>query len=320
MLDFCIIGSGVAGSTIAHLLSKKYSVHILDKARGPGGRASNKRFKKDLNFDHGVQYISPKDKKFLKFSKKLIQAKILKEWTGSHIDFNFEKKKNSLKLIGHKANNDLVKYQLKGIKKTFLSKVTKINFKGKFWEVLFENKLKIQSKGLIITCPFPQLKAIAKKYLNSKILRLGVKMEPNITVMIAFKNNKTLPISSIKFNDKILSWAANENSKKRFISNTNLWTLQASLAWSKKNINKYKNNKKIEDELVMRFLKLTGIKKNKLIYKRIHGWKYSYNYRKTKFLSFWDKKNRLGLCGDWFNGPKVENAWLSAYNLKKQIR
>ena len=44
MLDFCIIGSGVSGSTIAYLLSKKYSVHILDKARGPGGRASNKRF------------------------------------------------------------------------------------------------------------------------------------------------------------------------------------------------------------------------------------------------------------------------------------
>tara|TARA_B100000886_G_scaffold340198_1_gene308379 strand:+ start:34 stop:996 length:963 start_codon:yes stop_codon:yes gene_type:complete len=320
MLDFCIIGSGVAGSTIARLLSKKYSVHILDKARGPGGRASNKRFKKDLNFDHGVQYISPKDKKFVEFSKKLIQAKILKEWTGNHIDFNFEKKKNSLKLIGRKANNDLVKYQLKGIKKTFLSKVIKINFKGEFWEILFENKLKIQSKGLIITCPFPQLKAIAKKYLNRKILRLAVKMEPNITVMIALKNNKTLPLSSIKFNDKILSWAANENSKKRFISNTNLWTLQASLAWSKKNIKKYKNNKKIEDELVMRFLKLTGIKKNKLIYQRIHGWKYSYNYRKTKFLSFWDKKYRLGLCGDWFSGPKVENAWLSANNLKKQIR
>ena len=45
MLDFCIIGSGVSGSTIAYLLSKKHSVHILDKARGPGGRASNKRFK-----------------------------------------------------------------------------------------------------------------------------------------------------------------------------------------------------------------------------------------------------------------------------------
>ena len=33
MLDFCIIGSGISGSTIAHFLSKKYSVQILDKAR-----------------------------------------------------------------------------------------------------------------------------------------------------------------------------------------------------------------------------------------------------------------------------------------------
>ena len=44
MLDFCIIGSGVSGSTIAHILSKKYKVEILDKARGLGGRAYNKRY------------------------------------------------------------------------------------------------------------------------------------------------------------------------------------------------------------------------------------------------------------------------------------
>ena len=48
MLDFCIIGSGISGSTIANFLSKKYSVQILDKARGPGGRASNKRLKDNL--------------------------------------------------------------------------------------------------------------------------------------------------------------------------------------------------------------------------------------------------------------------------------
>ena len=66
MIDFCILGSGISGSTIANLLSKKYSVHVFDKARGPGGRSSNKRFKKNLSFDHGVQYISPKSKLFTK--------------------------------------------------------------------------------------------------------------------------------------------------------------------------------------------------------------------------------------------------------------
>ena len=62
MIDFCILGSGISGSTIANLLSKKHSVKVFDKARGPGGRSSNKRFKDNLSFDHGVQYISPKAK------------------------------------------------------------------------------------------------------------------------------------------------------------------------------------------------------------------------------------------------------------------
>jgi len=43
MKDFCIVGSGIGGSTIAKLLAKEYSVEIFDKARGPGGRASNRR-------------------------------------------------------------------------------------------------------------------------------------------------------------------------------------------------------------------------------------------------------------------------------------
>ena len=51
MIDFCVLGSGVSGSTIANLLSKKYSVQVFDKARGLGGRSSNKRFQKSLSFE-----------------------------------------------------------------------------------------------------------------------------------------------------------------------------------------------------------------------------------------------------------------------------
>ena len=42
MSSYCVIGSGISGATIANLLSKKNSVHIYDKARGPGGRSSSK--------------------------------------------------------------------------------------------------------------------------------------------------------------------------------------------------------------------------------------------------------------------------------------
>ena len=320
MIDFCVLGSGIAGSTIANLLSKKYSVHVFDKARGPGGRSSNKRFKNNLSFDHGVQYISPKSKPFIKYIHKLHKNKILKSWDDNHLDFTFEKKPFSTKYIGRKANNDLVKYNLKNIKQSFASPIEKIDFKKYFWEITLKNKLKYQFKSLIITCPFPQLKKLAKNYLDKNILKLKVQMQPNITVMLALKNKKTLPISSIKFDDDILAWAANENSKKRFKSNINLWTLQATLRWSKKTINKYKIDKSIMSQLVTRFIKLTGFEKNKIIFKKIHGWKYSYNYKKTPYLSIWNKKINLGICGDWLSGPKVENAWLSANDLARKIK
>ena len=320
MIDFCILGSGMAGSTIANLLSKKYSVHVFDKARGPGGRSSNKRFKNNLSFDHGVQYISPKSKLFTKYIGKLHKNKILKSWDGNHLDFTFEKKPFSIKYIGKRANNDLVKYNLKNIKLSFASSIEKVNFKKYFWEITLKDKSKHQFKSLIITCPFPQLKKLAKNYLDKKILKLKVEMQPNITVMVALKNQKNLPISSIKFNDDILAWAANENSKKRFKSNISLWTLQATLKWSKKTINKYKINKSIMSQLIERFVNLTGLEKNKIIFKKIHGWKYSYNYEKTPYLSIWNEKINLGICGDWFSGPKVENAWLSANDLARKIK
>ena len=320
MIDFCVLGSGVSGSTIANILSKKYSVHVFDKARGPGGRSSNKRFKNDLSFDHGVQYISPKSKIFTKYIKKLYKKKILKTWDGNHLDFTFEKKTFSSKYIGKKANNDFIKYNLKNVKKLFNSLITKVSFNKYFWEITLKDKSKYQFKSLILTCPFPQLKKLAKKYLDKKILKLNVQMQPNITVMIALKNQESLPISSIKFNDDILAWAANENSKNRFKSNISLWTLQATLMWSKKTINKYKIDKSIMNQLITRFIKLTGFEKNKIIFKRIHGWKYSYNYEKTPYLSLWNNKYNLGICGDWFNGPKVENAWLSANDLAKKIK
>ena len=46
MRNFCVIGSGISGATIANLLNKKHTVDLYDKARGLGGRSSFKRLDK----------------------------------------------------------------------------------------------------------------------------------------------------------------------------------------------------------------------------------------------------------------------------------
>ena len=79
MSEFCVIGSGISGATIANLLNKKFQVNLYDKGRGPGGRASFKRVKGQIGFDHGTQYFSPKTIEFKKFVNRLIKIKILKK-------------------------------------------------------------------------------------------------------------------------------------------------------------------------------------------------------------------------------------------------
>ena len=321
MRDFGIIGSGIAGSTIANLLYKKYTIEIFDKARGPGGRSSNRRYKNNLSFDHGLQYVSPKSNDFKKFISKLKSKKILKEWTGIHLDFNFKIKKNSIKYIGVKGNNDICKFLIKNIKYNYLSEIIDIKFHPNYWIITLSNGDKAYFKNLILTCPFPQLKKLASKYLDKKILKLNPQMIENITIMAAYKNHKKIPISSIKFENKIIAWAAQENTKNRFESNKTLWTIQCTDQYSKKIINLFKKNKKKYQVLILKkFEELTGYQIKNVVFQNIHGWKYAYATADTKLDCYWSNKYRLGLCADWFKGPRVEDAWLSAHSLYKQIK
>jgi predicted NAD/FAD-dependent oxidoreductase len=321
MKDFCIVGSGVAGSTIANLLYKKYTIEIFDKARGPGGRASNRRYKNNLSFDHGLQYISPRSNDFKKFIVKLKSKKILKEWTGNHLDFTFKIKKNSIKYIGTKGNNDICKFLIKNIKHNFLSEIIDIKFHSNYWTITSSNGVKAHFKNLILTSPFPQLKKLASKYLDKKILKLKPQMIENITVMAVYKNYKKIPISSIKFKNKIIAWASQENTKNRFKSNQILWTIQCTDQYSKKIINLFKENKKKYQILILKkFEELAGYQVKNVIFQNIHGWKYAYSTADTKIECNWSNKYRLGLCADWFKGSRVEDSWLSAHSLYNQIK
>ena len=322
MKDFCIIGSGISGATIANILNKKYSLDVYDKAKGVGGRSSNKRFKKNESFDHGVQYISPKNPAFKKFINNLLLKKILKKWTGNHVFLSKSIKENKkhIKIIGKDGNNAISKYLLKNINCIFSTEVVKISNKNKVWEIIFSDRSKKFYKSLILTCPFPQLKKISKGYIKHPFIKKKIKMDANITVMMATKKNKSSE-SSYLFSDNILSWAAHENSKKRFKSKYDLWTLQSTYKWANKVINKNKDNKlKNAKILIKKFFELTNYKKSKIFYIKNHGWKYAFNSKPLKIKSYWNKNLELGVCADWFVGPRLESGWLSAKDLSSRIK
>ena len=321
MSSFCVIGSGISGATIANLLNKKHTVDLHDKARGLGGRSSFKRLDKIRGFDHGTQYFSPKTPEFKKFTKKLIEKKILKIWGGNHKFLSDKKKENKkhVKVIGRKGNNDIGKYLLKNVKCYFQSELKKINFQNRKWNLVFNDGEMKNYENLILTCPFPQLKKLSKKYIKNSFIREKIKMDANITILIEIKKTN-LGYSSFLFNDRILGWAGYENSKKRFKSKSDLWTLQSTFNWANKKINQNKVLKKTNAKILIdKFFKLTGIKQTKILFSLNHGWKYSSNSKPLKLKSYWNSRLNLGVCADWFNGPRLESGWISANDLYKKI-
>ena len=321
MSSFCVIGSGISGATIANLLNKKHNVDLYDKARGLGGRSSFKRLDKIRGFDHGTQYFSPKTPEFKKFTKKLIEKKILKIWEGNHKFLSDKKKENKkhVKVIGRKGNNDISKYLLKNVRCYFQSELKKINFQNRKWNLIFNDGEIRNYENLILTCPFPQLKKLSKKYIKNSFIKEKIKMDANITILIEIKKTN-LGYSSFLFNDRILGWAGYENSKKRFKSKSDLWTLQSTFNWANKKINQNKILKKTNAKILIdKFFKLTGIKRTKVLFSLNHGWKYSSNSKPLKLKSYWNSRLNLGVCADWFNGPRLESGWISANDLYKKI-
>ena len=321
MSSFCVIGSGISGATIANLLNKKHTVDLYDKARGLGGRSSFKRLDNQRGFDHGTQYFSPKTTEFKRFTKKLIEKKILKIWGGNHKFLSDKKKENKkhAKVIGRKGNNDISKYLLKNVRCYFQSELKKINFQNRKWNLVFNDGEMKNYENLILTCPFPQLKKLSKKYIKNSFIREKIKMDANITILIEIKKTN-LGYSSFLFNDRILGWAGYENSKKRFKSKSDLWTLQSTFNWANKKINQNKVLKKTNAKILIdKFFKLTGIKQTKILFSLNHGWKYSSNSKPLKLKSYWNSRLNLGVCADWFNGPRLESGWISANDLYKKI-
>ena len=202
----------------------------------------------------------------------------------------------------------------------FQSELSEIKRQKDYWYLKFKDNKHIYSKNLIFSIPFPQAKKLSSKFVKTKLFKNKVIMNSSLTVLL-MTNKTAIKASSFFTNDKVLGWVSKENSKKRFKYNKDLWVLQSTFEYGKKHTDNYRNKKKFyTNVLINKFKKLTKIKIRKTYFTHIHGWKYSSNSTPLKTQSYWDKRIGLGICGDWFGGPRLENGWLSAKDLYNKIK
>ncbi len=318
MNKLTIIGSGFSAGVFSRSINDK-DIIIFDKSRGPGGRSSTRRAENIGAFDHGLQFISPKEKKFELFLNNYLNS-FIKQWDGDHICFEESRKIEGKKYIGKSGNNDFVK-NLINTKVYYQKELISIKKIKDFWLLDFKDGTKNECEKLVLTIPLEQCKKLTET--EQLDLKFEGVMEPNLTTMVAFDKNLKISGSGFKFNNNsILGWVANESSKLREVNNPNLelWTLQSSLIFAKKNIQEYRLKKEqIMDLMINEFINIFNIKNINIVHKDIHGWLYAYKLEKFENDFFWDQEINLGICGDWMCGSTAESAWRSAIGLADQI-
>jgi hypothetical protein len=318
MNKLTVIGSGFSAGIFSRSINDK-DIIIFDKSRGPGGRSSTRRAENIGAFDHGLQFISPKEKKFELFLNNYLNS-FIKQWDGDHICFEESRKIEGKKYIGKCGNNDFVK-NLINTKVYYQKELISLKKIKDFWLLDFKDGTKHECEKLALTIPLEQCKKLTET--EQLDLKFEGVMEPNLTTMVAFNKNLEILGNAFRFKkNSILGWVANESSKLREANNPNLelWTLQSSLIFAQKNIQEYRLKKEqIMNLMIDEFMNIFNIKNINIVHKDIHGWLYAYKLEKFENDFFWDKEINLGICGDWMCGSTAESAWRSATGLADQI-
>ena len=113
-----------------------------------------------------------------------------------------------------------------------------------------------------------------------------------------------------------IGWAARDASKPGR-EQAETWVVQASPDWSTRRLEA--PAEQIGRELLAIFEAVVGGPLPPPLHLSAHRWRYARSGDGGAPGAFWDAGRKLGACGDWLLGPRVEDAWLSGRYLARMI-
>jgi hypothetical protein len=114
-------------------------------------------------------------------------------------------------------------------------------------------------------------------------------------------------------NQGALRWVARDSGKPGR-DGEETWLLHATAEWSEAHIDDA--SEAVAEALLAAFSELGGPAPAAW---SAHRWRYADSAPALDLECVWDAQLRLGMCGDWLNGGKVEGAWLGGRTLGQRV-
>lgn len=326
MKKVAVIGAGLTGSLVAyHLSQNNVDVHVFDKARGKGGRASTKILPWG-QFDLGVPVIPASDPQFIEFMEHLVDVGNAHHWP----EMGKRVLANSVPIVDKQAPtfvfdakmNSICHYCLQDSEFSPNSLVSDIRFhSGSGWNVCIEGQwFSSYFDGVVCAVPWPQAQMFVDK-IEEKLTPesqnwascwvVGLALECNELANFHFSQFDNNPVQTLVFDSQKPNRPGPINDLQIWVAHLN-HTLSAELG---------KANKEqaiaIACEHVCEQLRLPA---SAIKHTYGHFWRYARSEKgETPMGVIQQVETNLYVGGDWSYGASVQSAFKTAFEIAQTI-
>jgi len=321
MMDVIVIGAGWSGLTAAaRLAASGYSVVVLEKSRGPGGRSATRR-EGGFVFDHGAQYLTARSEAFARQVRAWSDAGLLAAWQpelaviGRRPDDAGETPAN--RWVGVGGMNAVPHRLAEGLDCRWRWRAEQIDFDGGRWRVRSADRGALTGQALLLTAPPAQsARLLGPDHPLSRQLD-DIEMLPCWTVMAGFEAAPDVGFDAAFVNEGPLSWVARNDSKAGSRSGP-AWTAHATPEWSGQHLElDFPTAASRLFEAMGQLAPAFRMHPDLCI---AHRWRFAMAGKALEGPVLADDSQKLIVAGDWCAGERIEGAWISGLSAARRVQ
>ena len=261
----------------------------------------------EVTFDHGAQYFTAKDHGFKAQVSRWADAGVVAPWLPGGGDA----------WVGTPAMNAPLKAMADDLDVRWGTRATAVSRNAGGWTVATEDGGLITADAIVTALPAEQTADLLTPVAGTfgDVAR-ATPSAPCWTVMLAFSAKLATAEDRLRGSDAdALGWAA-RNSSKPGRGAVETWVMQAGADWSAENLEA--PAEMIELRMMKALADGLGLDLPEPLVQTSHRWRFARSGR-ARTDRLWDPEMRLGVCGDWLLGPRIEDAWRSGTDLARHM-
>lgn len=322
MTRVAVIGAGIAGTTAARALADAGArVVVFEKSRGAGGRTSTRRAPPHA-FDHGAQFFTTREPAFCEAVAGWVAAGIAATWPAHLVDIVDGKVRSHpsahARYVGVPGMSAIGKHLLGAIRLHRETRIEQVAREEDAWRLLDDAG---GDRGtydvVLVTAPPSQARALLQGAPELQRAAESARMAPCWTWLAAFDEPTGLAFDGAHVRGGACAWIARDASKPGREPPGETWVVQATPAWTRAHLET--PPEAVAPLLETAFGKATGYDGPAPASATVHRWLYALVERPVGRPFLWDPASRIGACGDWLLGARVESAWTSGRALAQEI-